>query len=361
MTTKIFVSQIDKTNNDGSNAADGSYIKLVGGVAVWASASAGATGYVGSIGFNGSIGFRGSAGFQGSVGLKGGMGDSGFEGSAGVLGFQGSVGFSGAGFQGSLGDIGYQGCAGASGIGFQGSLGYPGYQGSLALGGYRGSTGYQGSTSFGFQGSVGFTGSAGASGTPVLAFTGLTDTQTSYTGKSGALVTVKSTTDGLEFVDRSNFLTNPASANLTFNGGVYVSHPVLISYAERGYSSATVTNSIAIQPSTPAINLITLSPSSGSTVAITLPNFTTIFDTVKYNQGNYFAHITVVLYLKQDATGSRTVDWSGNSIKWSTADGIPATGPTLSTTAGYTDIVTFTTMDYGVHWYGFLSAKGFSA
>jgi hypothetical protein len=354
MTTKIFVSQIDKTNNDGSSAADGSYIKLVGGVAVWAAASAGGTGYVGSAGFNGFNGSQGLSGFQGSVGLKGGMGDSGFEGSAGVLGFQGSVGFSGAGFQGSLGSIGYQGCAGASGTGFQGSLGYPGYQGSLSLGGYRGSSGYQGSTSFGFQGSIGFAGSAGASGTPVLAFTGLTDTQTSYTGKGNYVVAVNSGATGLNFVDNKTFLSNPASANLTFNAGVYVTSPKLISYSELSASLSTVTNTINLVSTDGGVKTILLSPSSGSAVAIKLP--TDLATIAPSGQ-----HFTMVLYLKQDTTGSRTADWSQNNIKWATADGIPVTGPTLSTTAGYTDIITFTTLTAGATWYGFLSAKGFSA
>ena len=430
MVTKIFVSQIDSTNADGTTASNGSYIKLVGGVAVWEpvvgagtgySGSIGSTGFTGSAGFGGfvgSAGFSGSigtAGFQGSVGSSGfigSLGSAGFTGSLGFGGFIGSVGFSGSrGFTGSAGALGFLGSAGFAGsqgapglvgpmgaegyygstgytgsvgssgftgslgfggfvgsVGFGGSIGNVGFQGSVSAGGFRGSSGFQGSVgSAGFIGSVGnvgFAGSAGAgggSGGSPFPFNHLTDlSPNTYPTKANYIVKVNNTATGITLVDGNTYVTNPVSANVTFNTGVYLDHPLIKSYGESGYdfTPAGAFNTATLTPTTSAINFITLSPASGSSVAIQLPNLSTTFPAPTSPK---FIHFTVVLYLKQDATGSRTVDWSLNTIKWGTGDGIAATGPTLSTTPGYTDVITFTTMNGGTSWYGFVSAKGFPA
>lgn len=50
------------------------------------------------------------------------------------------------------------------------------------------------------------------------------------------------------------------------------------------------------------------------------------------------------LALKQDATGSRLVTWPSN-VKWTAA-----TAPTLTTTAGKTDLIEFICLD-GANWY----------
>ena len=63
---------------------------------------------------------------------------------------------------------------------------------------------------------------------------------------------------------------------------------------------------------------------------VTLAGTTTIS-----NPTNMVAGGTYVLFLTQDATGSRTVTWGAN-YRWS-----GATAPTLTTTANATDIVTF--------------------
>ena len=430
MVTKIFVSQIDSTNADGTTASNGSYIKLVGGVAVWEPGIGAGTGYTGSIGtvgftgsagfggFLGSVGFSGSlgtsgfqgstgssgfigslgtAGFTGSAGFGGFIGSSGFQGSRGFTGSLGAVGFAGSfGFQGSLGapglvgpmgaegyygSTGYTGSVGSSGftgslgfggfigsVGFGGSIGITGFQGSVSSGGFRGSAGFQGS--FGFQGSqgnigaTGYVGSAGAgggSGGGPIPFNHLTDlSPNTYPTRANYLVKVNSTANGITLIDGNTYITNPVSANVTFNNGVLLDHPVIKSYAESGYDFTPqgAFNSLGLTPTSSSINYITLSPSSGSTVAITLPTLTATFPAPASPR---FTHFTVVLYLKQDATGSRTVDWSTNTIKWAIGDGIAATGPVLSTTPNYTDVLTFTTINGGTSWYGFVSAKGFSA
>lgn len=55
---------------------------------------------------------------------------------------------------------------------------------------------------------------------------------------------------------------------------------------------------------------------------------------------------TFDLMVKQDGTGSRTITWPA-SVKWPAA-----TAPTLTTTAGRTDWLRFTTADGGTNWLG---------
>lgn len=353
MVTKIFVSQIDNTNADGSTATNGSYIKLVGGAAVWDPSGGGIVGYNGSVG---AAGFRGS---QGAAGFIGSIGAAGILGPQGDTGYQGSVGASG--FVGSLGSPGYQGSASIGGyvgsVGYQGSFGAVGYQGSLSPGGFRGSSGFNGSIGdSGYRGSLGDSGYRGSAGAPGgVAFTTITDLNPqSYTGKANWLVAVNAAATGITFIDKDTYVKYTPVANIVFTGSqtTLVRFPKFVSYSEQTQTYTSATNSITLTADTGSIYNITLSPTSGSSVAIRLPT------DIAATQGS--SHWTVVLYIKQDATGSRTVDWSQNTIKWSTAEGVPGTGPTLSTTANYTDIITFTSRDGGTNWYGFVSARGFA-
>lgn len=59
------------------------------------------------------------------------------------------------------------------------------------------------------------------------------------------------------------------------------------------------------------------------------------------------------LYLKQDATGSRTVTWPA-AVKWSGG------APTLTSTANAVDILVFETLDGGGSWYGSLVGTNFA-
>ena len=60
----------------------------------------------------------------------------------------------------------------------------------------------------------------------------------------------------------------------------------------------------------------------------------------------------IVLKLKQDATGSRTVIWD-SAIRWS-----GGTAPTLTTTASRSDLIEF--IDTGTYWLGSVIAQNFS-
>jgi hypothetical protein len=63
----------------------------------------------------------------------------------------------------------------------------------------------------------------------------------------------------------------------------------------------------------------------------------------------------LTLLLKQDGTGSRTVAWPA-SVKW--PGGV---APTLTTTAGRTDVITLLTHDGGTTWLGFVGGLNFNA
>ncbi|PID30764.1 hypothetical protein CSA80_04450 [Candidatus Saccharibacteria bacterium] len=58
------------------------------------------------------------------------------------------------------------------------------------------------------------------------------------------------------------------------------------------------------------------------------------------------------LYLRQDATGGRTVTWPAG-VKWSGG------APTLTTTANAVDLLVFETLDGGTTWYGSLVGVNF--
>jgi hypothetical protein len=93
-----------------------------------------------------------------------------------------------------------------------------------------------------------------------------------------------------------------------------------------------------------------LSLASGNVFYVTLNTSTTFsFSGAVSGKACSFA-----VYLKQDATGSRTATWPG-TVKW--AGGTP---PTLSTAASALDIVVFESLDAGANWYGSLVGTAFA-
>lgn len=65
------------------------------------------------------------------------------------------------------------------------------------------------------------------------------------------------------------------------------------------------------------------------------------------------AYRSLMIYVFQDGTGSRTITWPG-SVKWGTAG-----APTLSTAAGKMDKILLDTVDGGTTWYGTAGPGGF--
>lgn len=394
MVTKVFVSQIDRINPNGSSAADGSYIVLTATGPEWQAGSTpiGYQGSIGAVGFRGSTGFAGSvgtagAGYVGSIGSVGFQGSAGlgFQGSAGAIGFRGSVGEPGTvgdlGTKGFQGSAGFQGSVGAGGPGYTGSIGGVGFQGSAGGGtGYVGSIGFQGCVGFqgsagggtGFQGSIGFQGSLGFQGSAGTAtFTTLTDGPGVFTGKANNFVRVNQAATALIY-DSNVYLTNVVTSNVSFITGFGTSGPdillcntIIYGATLRGYSEKIVRvgasgASKALGSTSHNFNIQTIILTSG-VVAITLPTiamlssklngFGTAVDRDWQNK-----QFSIVLYLMQDASGSRTVDWSPNTIYWPETEGTPV----LSTNPGWTDVVTLVTLNGGSSWFGTLSAKGFS-
>jgi hypothetical protein len=365
-----------------------------GSVGYQGSAGLGGTGYSGSQGYDGSSGYQGSAGFTGSTGaggagFKGSIGDPGPAG--GTTGYNGSTGYSGSvgvGYSGSLGyngsagyngSIGYTGSPGAPGafaaLGYTGSVGPQGpgggYTGSIGDAGYIGSLGYTGSDGIGYTGSagIGYTGSAsivpgytGSAGigytgssatTSSIAFTNLTDVPASYTTYNGNFLRVNAAATGIVF-DSNTYVTNSMvtdvgfkSSNLLMNGNLIVD-PIIKGYGETLNNLGNVTNA--------GVRFIPVK--DGNIVSMTLtdsPVGITI-DSTGMVTGKLY---TVTLFITQDSTGSRIIDWTGLTLYWPTSENIPPAGPTLSTTAGYTDVIVLYTLNAGTSWRGVLTLKGY--
>lgn len=344
MTTKIFVTQIDSTQANGAPAALGSIVVLGSQGGYWADAGAAGAG-----GYQGSAGYFGSTGYFGSVGYSGSQGEQGVDGYFGSVGEQGPVGY-----RGSQGEVGYQGSAGISIGGYTGSTGYRGSVGEPGPAGvgYTGSVGdigpvgYAGSA--GDQGPVGYKGSAGDPGTfaASIDFLSLTDAPqpNTYTGNAEKFVKVKVDETGLEFV-ANTYLTNTVTVDINFTNKKLI-NPLLASYGETVNDLGLSGTSVTVEPEEGNVAKIEL---SDDPVAISL-------GTTGLFAGQ--AH-SVSIWLKQDGTGSRTVDWSLNTIYWPETES-PATGPVLSSDPGRTDIITLYTLDGGITWYGMLAAKGFN-
>jgi hypothetical protein len=342
MPTKIFVSQIDDTLNDGSTAPLNSIIYLGNDGPTWKLIEEiypvgfkGSAGYKGSEGYRGSVGLFGEPGYKGSEGDLGPRGTSGYRGS---VGFTSSTGFFGStGFKGSIGDVGYVGSNGDFGItGFQGSGGDYGFQGSA-----------------GFRGSLGITGYTGSKGAiDPFNFLDLSDVASyynTYTGYENAYVKINQYGDGI-LLDTTRLLSNNVTSNINFNNNI-LNAPVLKGYSE------TVVGDLTGDP-------ITCNPIDGNIFKITLNTpVTTIvlknyFTEASMVQTNFY---TLTLFLKQ-GDGNNLVDWTNDyyTIYWSVGDGVTQEiGPILSLSQNYIDIITLSTYDGGVTWFGVLGAKGF--
>ena len=135
----------------------------------------------------------------------------------------------------------------------------------------------------------------------------------------------------------ATFLTTPSSANLlaamtdetgsglaVFNSAPALTNPTVTNYVETAYSANSST-------------AITLALTNGTVQIITLTGNATI------TMPSAVAGKSFIMYLKQDATGSRTVTWS--TVAWP-----GGTAPTITATASKMDIYSF--FSDGTNWYG---------
>jgi hypothetical protein len=95
---------------------------------------------------------------------------------------------------------------------------------------------------------------------------------------------------------------------------------------------------------------VAISLATGNVVSVTLTGAVTL----TFSGATASTACSFGLYVKQDATGSRTVTWPA-SVKWA-----GGTAPTLSTAANAMDILVFETIDGGTTWYGSLVGAAFS-
>lgn len=124
---------------------------------------------------------------------------------------------------------------------------------------------------------------------------------------------VPAATDTLVARDTTDTLTNKTLTN-----------PAVTNYVETPYSANSST-------------AITLNLANGTVQIITLTGNATITMPTAVSGKSF------VMFLKQDATGSRTVTWT--TVKWPSG-----TAPTITSTASKQDIYSF--FSDGTNWYG---------
>ena len=146
------------------------------------------------------------------------------------------------------------------------------------------------------------------------------------------------------------FLGTPSSANLaalvtdeTGSGSlVFGTTPTITTAA---LTNPTVTNYVETPFSANSSTAITLALTNGTVQIITLTGNATITMPTA-TSGKSF-----IMFLKQDATGSRTVTWS--TVKWA-----GGTAPTITSTASKQDIFSF--FSDSVNWYGCVVGQNYT-
>ena len=133
------------------------------------------------------------------------------------------------------------------------------------------------------------------------------------TGVATALAANSNSTGGVTTIDGTATLTNKTLTN-----------PTVTNYVETPYSANSST-------------AITLALTNGTVQIITLTGNATITMPTAVSGKSF------IMYLRQDATGSRTVTWS--TVNWA-----GGTAPTVTSTASKQDIYSF--FSDGTSWYG---------
>jgi hypothetical protein len=147
--------------------------------------------------------------------------------------------------------------------------------------------------------------------------------------------TLDKTAVGLANVDNTSDVNKPVSTatQTALNGKASVTNGGGETYFDAGNSGAAKTLDLANG------NVQKLTLTAACTITLTGPT-----------SG---AYRSMLLYVFQDATGSRTITWPA-SVKWGTAG-----APTLTTTASKMDKILLDTVDGGTTWYGSAGPGGF--
>lgn len=157
---------------------------------------------------------------------------------------------------------------------------------------------------------------------------------TSVAGKTGVVTLVKADVD-LANVDNTSDANKPVSTaqQTALDGKVNVINGGGETYFDAGNSGAAISLNLANG------NVQKLTLTANCTITLTAPA-----------SG---AYRSLLIYVFQDGTGSRTITWPG-SVKWGTAG-----APTLSTAATKMDKILLDTVDGGTNWYGSAGPGGF--
>jgi len=143
----------------------------------------------------------------------------------------------------------------------------------------------------------------------------------------------------------ATWLGTPTSANLITVVSDETGSGVLVFNNTPSLTNPTVTNYVETPFSANSSTAITLALTNGTVQIITLTGNATITMPTA-TSGKSF-----IMYLKQDATGSRTVTWS--TVKWA-----GGTAPTITSTASRQDILSF--FADGTNWYGVVVGQNYT-
>ena len=150
-----------------------------------------------------------------------------------------------------------------------------------------------------------------------------------YSGTTGDTISIAGGGTGAGTLAGASIVTYTGTETLT---NKTLTNPTVTNYVETPYSANSST-AITLALTNGTVQIITLTGNA----TITMPTATS---------GKSF-----IMFLKQDATGSRTVTWS--TVKWA-----GGTAPTITSTASRQDILSF--FADGTNWYGVVVGQNYT-